>query len=551
MKKSLNMIDKFYKLSNKILANAGSNTLRTEFIINTLELISDFINTDKLVLCEVIDSKFFYYILHEGETDIIRNASKNLPEPKTSLIDLFYRDYIAGKKSFFSKYIDSDNILTINDLPQFLNINEENFQDIQFKIERNYESVLIVPFSIENKDIGFLKFKASVKNFFTEEKIKYAKGIGIFLGNALAHHKAQSALRERIKELSSLYQIGKIAEEPEVSLKYILQKIVEILPPAWQYPDIACARITVDNIDFESKNFAESEYMISANIITDNLKRGSVEIYYSENRLDYNNTPFLKEEHNLIKTIARQIGLILERITAEEDRKKLQEQLRHADRLATIGQLSAGVAHEINEPLGNVLGFAQLIKKNPEADNQTKEDNEKIIKAALHAREIVKKLMLFSRQMPTKKTETDLNKIVKEGLYLLQARCDRKGIALKRKLDDSVPIFTADSSQIYQVLVNLVVNAVQATPEKGSITIETTHDNEFIYLIVSDTGIGMTKEVMNQIFIPFFTTKDVDQGTGLGLPVVHGIVVSHGGTISVDSKVSEGSVFTIKFPKSK
>jgi two-component system NtrC family sensor kinase len=226
----------------------------------------------------------------------------------------------------------------------------------------------------------------------------------------------------------------------------------------------------------------------------------------------------------------------------------LQEQLRHADRLATIGQLSAGVAHELNEPISSIMGFAQLIQKNPEMQEQIKKDIEKIIKASLHAREVVKKLMLFARQMPPQKTRVNLNQIIKEGLYFLESRCVKEGIKVIRQLADDLPDVTADPAQMTQVLVNIIVNAIQAMIDGGQLTIKTVASGKFVLLIVEDTGLGMEEKELKQIFLPFFTTKDVGKGTGLGLPVVHGIVTSHGGSIHVDSKVDEGTRFTIQLP---
>lgn len=146
----------------------------------------------------------------------------------------------------------------------------------------------------------------------------------------------------------------------------------------------------------------------------------------------------------MLDTVARQVALIIERRQTEEDKLKLQEQLRHADRLATIGQLAAGVAHELNEPLGSILGFAQLAKKCPGLPKQAEQDIEKIVNASLHAREVVKKLLIFARQMPTQKTKVNLNQIVEEGLYFLESRCVKQGIKLIRSLSPNLPEITAD-----------------------------------------------------------------------------------------------------------
>jgi signal transduction histidine kinase len=240
--------------------------------------------------------------------------------------------------------------------------------------------------------------------------------------------------------------------------------------------------------------------------------------------------------------------MVVERKGAEEERIKLQEQLRHADRLATLGQLAAGVAHELNEPLGSMLGFAQLAKKDPELSEQVLQDISKIEAASLHAREVVKKLMLFGRQMPPQKTLLNVNKMIEDGLYFIKSRCKKGGIETKLSLAPDLPVITADQSQIYQVLVNLVVNAVQAMPDGGILTIATRSDTDNISLIIEDTGIGMNREVIKKIFLPFFTTKEIGEGTGIGLSVVHGIITSHNGLINVDSEPGKGTRFEIVLP---
>lgn len=359
---------------------------------------------------------------------------------------------------------------------------------------------------------------------------------------------AKAALNERVKELTCLYGIAQIAGRPEASLEEVLQEIAERLPGAWQYPEIASARITFDDVSYSVEGFREGGQTQTADIVLSGVKRGSVEIVYLQRRPRLDEGPFLTEERNLINEVARQISLIIERRHAEQDRLKLQDQLRHADRLATIGMLAAGVAHELNEPLGNILGFAQLLKKCPDVPTPAMADIEKIEAASLNAREIIQKLLVFARQTPPNKRPVNLNQIVEDGLYFFEARCAKQGVELIRILAPALPQVTADPSQLNQVLVNLVVNALQAMPAGGSLTVRTDARDREVLLIVEDTGMGMSDEVARQIFLPFFTTKDIGHGTGLGLPVVHGIVSSHGGSIDVSGGIGRGARFEISIP---
>jgi signal transduction histidine kinase len=256
----------------------------------------------------------------------------------------------------------------------------------------------------------------------------------------------------------------------------------------------------------------------------------------------------LAEERSLIDNVAREIAIYYERAQAEEEKASLQEQLRHADRLATIGQLAAGVAHELNEPLGNILGFAQLAKKSRELPIQVEKDLKNIESASLHAREIIKKLMTFARQFPPQKTLVSVNDIVTDGIYFFEARCVKVDVQLNYLLAPDLPMITVDPGQINQVLVNLVVNAIQAMPNGGTLTVETQLAEAGVLIVVEDTGPGISEEITNQIFLPFFTTKDINEGTGLGLAVAHGIVSSHGGTISVETELGRGTRFVIYLP---
>ncbi len=361
-------------------------------------------------------------------------------------------------------------------------------------------------------------------------------------------YSAKAALTERVKELTCLYGIAQIAGEPGLSLEEIIQDIVEHLPPAWQYPETAYARIILDGISYTTQGFRDCRQKQAAEIIVGGVPRGVVELVYVEEKPDLDEGPFLKEERNLIDAVARQVALIIERKQAEEDKLKLHSQLLHADRLATIGMLAAGVAHELNEPLGNILGFAQLAKKCPGVPASAEHDISKIEAASLHAREIIQKLLVFARQAPPQKTHVNLNQVVEDGLYFFEARCAKEGIELVRKLSGDIPEITADPGQLNQLLVNLVVNALQSMPGAGRITVQTRFCDHNVCLSVEDTGTGMSKEVLDKIFVPFFTTKDVGHGTGLGLPVVYGIVTAHGGSINVESKPGSGTRFEIQLP---
>jgi signal transduction histidine kinase len=412
----------------------------------------------------------------------------------------------------------------------------------------HYRSLAIMRFVVDEATIGLLHVKSEPANCFAKKDVETYEGVAQTLGLAMADWRAQYALRERVKELTCLYGIAQVAERADAELEEMFHIIVDLLPPAWQYPEIAAARIVVDDHSPTTPGFRPGRYQQSADIIVSGCRRGVVEVHYVEERPEFAAGAFLEEEEKLIVAVAREVALIVERKDAERERAHLQQQLIHADRLATIGQLAAGVAHELNEPLGSILGFAQLARKCRGLPEPAARDIEKIVTGSLYAREVIKKLMVFARQVPARRALMNLNQVVEDSLYFLEARCAKAGTRVVRELAPELPEIHGDPAQLTQVLVNLVVNAVQAMPDGGTLTVRTHANGSGTSLIVEDTGTGMSEEVLGKIFLPFFTTKGVSEGTGLGLPVVHGIVSAHGGTIDVQSRPGQGARFEIRLP---
>jgi len=405
-----------------------------------------------------------------------------------------------------------------------------------------------IPLVVADENVGAVLLEGSTKSRISAAEQAYFDNVVQTLGLALINQWAHSSLRERVKELTCLYSISQLAEQPNTLLPELFRGIVKLLPPAWQYPEVAVARLLFDGESYATAEDCACPWRQTAEIVVRQQWRGRIEVGYTEERPPMDEGPFLHEERSLLEAVARQISLLVERREAAEDRGRLQVQLRHADRLATIGQLSAGVAHELNEPLGNILAFAQLAAKHPDLPPQIARDLEKIVTTSLHAREIIKKLMLFARRTPPQKTAVNLNTLVKEGLFFLESRCQKEGVRVELQLAPDLPKITADPSQLNQVLVNLVVNAIQAMPSGGLLKISTLNLGNQVALCVEDNGVGMSARVLKKIFVPFFTTKDIHEGTGLGLSVVHGIVTAHGGTIHVSSTPGQGSRFEIRLP---
>jgi two-component system NtrC family sensor kinase len=228
--------------------------------------------------------------------------------------------------------------------------------------------------------------------------------------------------------------------------------------------------------------------------------------------------------------------------------KETQEQLVQKEKLASVGQLAAGVAHEINNPLGSVLLYADILRKEtPKEDTQQRSDLEMIINEATRCKMIVNDLLNFSRQNEVLAQTTDLNGLIREIVEEAGKLDLFQDVEFRQELDPGLPPVQADPFQLRQVFLNLMNNAAEAMPEGGRITVRTSRASAdgFLTVEVEDNGVGIPEENMKKLFTPFFTTKPIGKGTGLGLAIIYGIVKMHRGQISVRSQVGKGTTFTV------
>ncbi|MDH3357402.1 MAG: response regulator [Desulfobacteraceae bacterium] len=225
-----------------------------------------------------------------------------------------------------------------------------------------------------------------------------------------------------------------------------------------------------------------------------------------------------------------------------------RQAMMQQDKLASIGRLSAGVAHEINNPLTTILTTAMLIQEDIDPDNPMYEELGTITNETLRCRKIVASLLDFARQTKPTKKYHNINDIIIECIGLTRKQAEFKDVQILKALSEQVPELLLDKEQIQQALINLILNATDATDPGGKITVSTalSPDNQFVNINVSDTGKGIAAEVVDKIFEPFFTTREI--GTGLGLAITHGIIGRHGGDIRVQSRPGQGTTFTIRLP---
>jgi len=235
----------------------------------------------------------------------------------------------------------------------------------------------------------------------------------------------------------------------------------------------------------------------------------------------------------------------------EQLRQRAQEEVMKSERLAMIGRLAAGVAHEINNPLTGVLTFSHLLREKENLDEQDKEDLDLIINEATRAGEIVRGLLDFARERAVEKELLDVNDVAQQAIRLLGNRKAFQQVVVSEDLASNLPRIDGDMNQLQQVLLNLSFNACAAMPNGGVLTIGTSLRDGRVCVRVADTGCGIKKEYLDQIFEPFFSTKPVGKGTGLGLSISYGIIQQHDGDLKVESEEGKGTTFTIILPPAK
>ena len=246
---------------------------------------------------------------------------------------------------------------------------------------------------------------------------------------------------------------------------------------------------------------------------------------------------FVDEEGSAILVVLRDIS----------ERKRLQEQLRKTERIAELGTLASGMAHEIGTPMNVILGRAEYLLDRV-TEQPVRKGLQTIITQVERITRVMNQLLAFARRKSPERVPVALKDIVEDGLELFQERLGKSRVTVELLIEDDCPRALADPDQMSQVFINLVMNAVHAMPDGGTLRIGLTPEKQMVKLTVADTGRGIPRDVIEKVFEPFFTTKEFGQGTGLGLTVIKGIIEEHQGSIAVESEEGKGTTFTILLP---
>ncbi len=392
-----------------------------------------------------------------------------------------------------------------------------------------------------------------------------------------ALQKLTHDLQERVKELNCLFSIAKIVEKWGASLEAILEETVELIPDSWQYPEITCAGIKLEDRIYKTENFRQSPWRLSSDIRVRDKISGVIEVYYLEERPEIDEGPYLLDERKLIDAIAERLGRIAERILAKEEARIREQQLIHADKMVSLGTLVSGIAHEINNPNNfivlNAPMLSQIYEKIMPILDEYYEKNgdfmmgkmpyscvrEKvadllagIYEGSQRIKRIVDSLKDFARESAAELSgSVGINSVVEGAVTLLENLINKSTSNFSVNLNEDIPPVKGDLQRLEQVVINLLQNSCQALPGRGrGIHLSTAYDESTNSAVITlrDEGVGIEPENIEHLTDPFFTTKRDYGGTGLGLSVSSRIIRDHGGTLNFISTPGEGTTAVVRVP---
>ncbi len=457
----------------------------------------------------------------------------------------------AGLSIDISKYpevrraIETREAVVINDVSC-----EPMMSPVREALEKlGYQSIMVLPILYRDKVLGMLFLRAArVERHFTSQEVNACRVVANASGNAIKN----AMLFDQMKTLAR-------------SRKEMADKLQNILD---YFPDL----IYTTDMDGTVTEFSRGGTMLLGRPRHAVLGRGLHDIYPDGEARD-RMARLLRDGRALINfetTVRRADGTTRDVMVAAAllrddagaargtvgiikditDLKAARRHLVQAEKLSAVGEVISGVAHELNNPLAGVLGYAQLLMAGP-MDPRQQKAVERIFESALRCQKIVQNLLAFARRHPSEKRYLGLNGIVEKTLDLKAYQLRVNNLKVVRDLDPDLPKTMLDFNQVQQVLLNLINNAQYAVARHqghGTLTVASAHRGDAIVLTVQDDGAGIPPDTIGKIFDPFFTTKPVGEGTGLGLSVSYGIVKEHGGRIWADSRPGEGTTINIEFP---
>ena len=389
--------------------------------------------------------------------------------------------------------------------------------------------------------------------------IVFIKGKKCLLGvfrDITKRKRAESAEKERIKELIFLYKLTEVLNNHMNPLETIFERTVQLIPSAMQYPDITFARINYHGKEYKTSNYAPTELIITKEINSNEENPGILEIGYLENKIEKSSGQFLKEEQMLVSEITARLGKLIHKRKTEQALMESEAHLRELN--ATKDKFFSIIAHDLRSPFNAILGFSEMLKSNArELDCRSTENYASIINSSAHKTyQLLENLLEWASiqrgEMPFKPKPILLEQVALKAIQGLQDNADQKNIELINDIGTNI-ILTADENMLSAILRNLISNAIKFTPKNGKIRVTADIRDTDVEISISDNGVGMTQESVNKLFrieTSFSTIgTDKEKGSGLGLILCKEFVRKHGGKIRVESEAGKGSIFTFSIQK--
>jgi len=428
-------------------------------------------------------------------------------------------------------------------------------------VARGLRACAAFPLRRADRPVGVLLLYADRPHYFQDDELRLLTALADDISFAVTSAEGEAerrrlvhALGERVKELTVLHRAASLLQADRDVDQQFLDELVAVIPLGFQHPEVCEARIACGSLDAHTPGWRTTPWIQSVAFTAAGLT-GVIEVAYLAERPPAADGPFLAEERTLLRSLG-------DMLSTHVERQRAQAQLRQAQRVESLGTLAGGIAHDFNNVLAAVGGNASLAARLLPADHPVQKHLDRIGRAANRATDLVHRILTFSRQQEPAWAVVKLPPIAEEVLKLLRATLPA-AIDIRTRFAPDVPPVRADASQIHQVVMNLGTNAAQAMAGTGvlDVLLESVTLTEggalalppgrYARLSVCDTGCGMDRATQERIFEPFFTTKQVGQGTGLGLSVVHGIVKTHGGAITVDSRPGAGTTFSVYLPAAR
>jgi PAS domain S-box-containing protein len=514
----------------------------------TLQQIGVFADADRSYVFQFSDDQKSISCTHEWCSDQIEPTIERFQNASVDTFPWALKRFLSGKMLLIPR---------VSDLPPEAIKEKQEFE------QQGIQSILAVPMIFSNKVMGFIGLD-SVK----EEKMwagdtnSLLKIVGQVFANALENKKTRQALLESEERLRIVFETF---PDPVTIIQADDGRCIDVNSAftrvtGWTYDEV----VGKTTADLDIWNDPQEREKLTAAI----TEHGKVENLEAQFRLKDGRLItalisailiILRNKPHIL-TITRDIS---ELKAAQQEREQLKTRLIQAQKMEAIGTLAGGIAHDFNNILGAIIGYAEMALYDTQKGSMEHYNIEQVLKAGHRAKDLVKQILAFSRKSEQDKKIIFLTPIIKEVLKLLRASLPTT-IEIKLNIEPNLDAIFADPTQIHQVMMNLCTNSAHAMGDKGGILAVNLHNVNlnieaaaqypelnpglYVKLSISDTGCGMNAATMQRIFDPYFTTKELDKGTGMGLAVVHGIVKGHGGGIHVESAAGKGTRFDILFP---